>query len=162
MVIAFSPVGTLVEAHAAPAPRACVSKTLAELERLKVIQLMAADLPRDVLEGIAQTIRFSGSIISDSDPFSAARASTPFPPACFWWVTAQEREAERAQREGCNGVLIDDRRVRAIDERYEGDPFIIPDVEDVLRIIRQPYTQAALAVRRVLWDLGSSSRGSGA
>ena len=154
MVIVFSPVGTLIEKDGRPI--AIAIQVLRELERLNVPLVIAADLPRANVKSAARAVSFCGDVISSRRPMSRVRSVSALPPGSFWWVSASEREMLDAQRAGYNAVLVDRTQTRPI-SRKRGHAFVINSLQELLQLIRAPYTRATLVIRQIMDDMFASA-----
>lgn len=163
MIVAFSPAGTLFENRAPsgsvtmtgdPVLRspAEITRILRELDRLGVLQLLAADMPSATLERLADALDFKGTVVSSPRPLADAQRVTTLLPECFWWVTGDQREAIEAADIGFNVVFFRDARACSpvIEARCVA---VIHTLDELLAVIRIPYTRGALAIRHLLRDL---------
>lgn len=128
-------------------PPAPALRTIRELHGLGVSLTLAGDVPLPVLTRAAQVFWFSGDVVAEPDIVGAVLSRTGLPPSCIWFVTADVDEACAAAHRGMNVIEISDTRDPAIEHPDGRGVYVASGVEDVLEIVRIPYTRAALTVR---------------
>jgi hypothetical protein len=75
------------------------------------------------------------------------------PPACIWFVTADDVEACAAAARGMNAIEISETLPPAIEQPDARGIYVARAIDDVLEIVRIPYTRAALTMRFMIRQL---------
>jgi hypothetical protein len=165
LAIAFSAHDTLastsgIVAQTSPAdvpellrPSADALRTLRELDQLGIPLALFGDLPKPLLDSMAVVLWFSGQVVSVADPLVALPLQFGLPPECIWFVTADGDEAQRAVDAGFTAVHIASRASAAIEAPDRRGVYLLNTIEDLLDVIRAPYTRSALNLRLVIQAL---------
>lgn len=134
-------------------PTPAVMRTIEELQALGLSLSLVGDFPGPVLTRIAQVLWFPGHTVPCSDPVRGLTETLEVPSACIWFVTAKEGEAQRAVLAGMNAIALSpDAPATTIAPSARGY-YVAAGIEDVLEIIRVPYTRTALAMRVIAHTL---------
>jgi phosphoglycolate phosphatase-like HAD superfamily hydrolase len=125
-------------------------RVLRELEALGVGLALLGAQPAELLRRIAQVVFFRGEVVAAEGPgrFAALAARFGLPEACIWYVTAAAGDAAEARAAGANVILVDPDAARC--EPQAAGFVVVPAVDDVLEVIRIPYTRSALNLRYIL------------
>jgi hypothetical protein len=163
LAVAFSlnalvPVAALRSATAAQVPElvrppAAALRTVRELHGLGVSLTLAGDVPSPVLKRVAQVLWLSGDVVAEPDIVGAILSRVSLPPSCIWFVTADGDEAGAAAQRGMNAIEISEDRQHAIEQPDARGIIVAHAIDDVLEIVRIPYTRAALTIRFMIRQL---------
>ncbi len=85
----------------------------------------------------------------ESPPVERIAPRFGLPPSCVWFVTAQHADAVAARAGGLNVILIDAQAPLTLEPNADGLHHA-PGIEDVLEIVRIPYTRSALNMRYIM------------
>ncbi len=128
---------------------------LRELEGLGISMAMLGAGPEWLQRRIAQVLWFKGEVVAASGPqrFATLCERLRLPAICVWYVTASRDDAAEALAAGTNVILIDDNQPAALLEPDGDGCFVARSIEDVLEVIRIPYTRSALNLRYIVRKL---------
>ncbi len=138
-------------------PSAAVSRTLRELDLLGIPLTLAGDLPAAVLKGMANALWFPGDVVSDARPLPALLSKINLPASCIWFVTADANEAQTASEMGLTTVHVSPNRSNASEASDVEGIYVVAEVDELLELIRAPYTRSALSLRLIIGALLSQS-----
>ncbi len=127
-------------------------RVLRELEALGVGLALLGGEPAGLLRRIAQVVFFRGEVVAAEGPgrFAALAARIGLPEPCIWYVTAAAADAAEARAAGTNVILVDPHAGERGSEPDDDGLRVVAAVDDVLEVIRIPYTRSALNLRYIL------------
>ncbi len=139
-----------------PAPGAL--RVVRELEALGVPLVVLSGESESDARRKASLVWFSGDVVTGPhDPngtpmpaaFDALSSRIGLPPECIWYVSGRaESDAIAASEAGMHGVYVGP-AARAISEPEHG-AVRVSQLDDVLELIRGPYTRAVLDMRYLM------------
>ena len=144
---------TVAEVSELVRPPAAALRTVRELHGLGVRLTLAGDVPNPVLTRVAQVLWLSGDVVAEPDIVGAVLSHVNLPPACIWFVTADDDEACAAAARGMNAIEISENLPPAIEQPDGRGIYVARAIDDVLEIVRIPYTRAALTMRFMVRQL---------
>lgn len=128
---------------------------LRELEALEIPLAVVGTGPVPLVEKIARAFWFRGETIAAGPEGTAAAllARMQLPAACLWFVTADIREAATARDAGMNAVLLEPGAEGSFAQPDGRGLYVAPRIDDVLEIIRIPYTRSVINLRHLFHAL---------
>ena len=132
-------------------PYPATLRVLRELESLNVRAALVGRGPAWLVNRLAQVLWFRGDVVvaTDARRFAAVAEWAALPPACVWYVTTEADDARAAIAGGMQAIVLDAAAPQALHEPCETGWYAGHSIDDVLEILRVPYTRSALNLRYI-------------
>jgi hypothetical protein len=130
-------------------------RVLRELEALEVPLVLVGSDPEPLVQKLARVFWFTGETIAagPEGTVAATLERVGLPPSCIWFVTADIDEASAARDAGINTVLLAEGAEGAFLAPDERGFYVIPTIDELLEVLRIPYTRSVINLRHMYLSL---------